>query len=242
MRKYKKELLDTGPDSLKTTSKKVVHKAGKFLGNQIADVVTKSNDDKIVKQEPVEEIIIPLEKRDEILNKLRKVLKKWNTIRYLNYWTIQLYQILRQKKWIEINGLSSGQYSGNKNIKFKTSTLRSDLCDYSDAYIVVKGRVTVRGNNVNIINKKLTFKKNAPFRSCVSKISNILIDNAEDFDILVPMYNLLEYSDNYSMTSGSLWNDYRDEINDDENENDNNNNNNNNKNNNNNRLNKNKIK
>ena len=74
MRKYKKELLDTGPDSLKTTSKKVVHKAGKFLGNQIADVVTKSNDDKIVKQEPVEEIIIPLEKRDEILNKLRKVL------------------------------------------------------------------------------------------------------------------------------------------------------------------------
>ena len=74
MRKYKKELLDTGPDSLKTTSKKVVHKAGKFLGNQIADVVTRSNDDKIVKQEPVEEIIIPLEKRDEILNKLRKVL------------------------------------------------------------------------------------------------------------------------------------------------------------------------
>ena len=74
MRKYKKELLHTGLDSLKTTSKKVVHKAGKFLGNQIADVVTKSNDDKIVKQEPVEEIIIPLEKRDEILNKLRKVL------------------------------------------------------------------------------------------------------------------------------------------------------------------------
>ena len=74
MRKYKKELLDTGLDSLKTTSKKVVHKAGEFLGNQIADVVTKSNDDKIVKQEPVEEIIIPLEKRDEILNKLRKVL------------------------------------------------------------------------------------------------------------------------------------------------------------------------
>ena len=74
MRKYKKELLDTGLDSLKTTSKKVVHKAGEFLGNQIADVVTKSNDDKIVKQEPVEEIIIPLEKRDEILNKLKKVL------------------------------------------------------------------------------------------------------------------------------------------------------------------------
>ena len=68
MRKYKKELLDTGLDSLKTTSKKVVHKAGEFLGNQIADVVTKSNDDKIVKQEPVEEIIIPPEERNKIRN------------------------------------------------------------------------------------------------------------------------------------------------------------------------------
>ena len=64
----------TGPNSLKTASKKVVHKAGEFLGNKIADAVTKSNDDNIEKQEPVEEILIPLEKRDEILNKLRKVL------------------------------------------------------------------------------------------------------------------------------------------------------------------------
>ena len=64
----------TGPNSLKTASKKVVHKAGEFLGNKIADAVTKSNDDNIEKQEPDEEILIPLEKRDEILNKLRKVL------------------------------------------------------------------------------------------------------------------------------------------------------------------------
>ena len=83
--------------------------------------------------------------------------------------------------------------------------LRSDLCDYSDAYIVVKGRISVRGtNDANKRNKKLTFKNNAPFRSCISKISNTFIDNAEDLDIVMPMYNMLEYSDNYSMKSGSL--------------------------------------
>ena len=73
-RKYKKQLLDTELDSLKTASKKVVHKTDKFLGNKIADVVTKPNDDKIVKQEPVKEIIIQPENRDEILNKLRQLL------------------------------------------------------------------------------------------------------------------------------------------------------------------------
>ena len=66
--------MDTGLDSLKTASKKVVHKVGEFLGNKIAGAVTKSNDEKIVKQEPVEEIVVSPEKRDEILNKLRKVL------------------------------------------------------------------------------------------------------------------------------------------------------------------------
>ena len=66
--------MDTGLDSLKTASKKVVHKAGEFIGDKIADIVTKSNDDNIDKQDPVEEIIIPPKKRDEILNKLRRVL------------------------------------------------------------------------------------------------------------------------------------------------------------------------
>ena len=70
--------------------------------------------------------------------------------------------------------------------------------------------------------KKLTFKNNAPFRSCISKINNTFIDSAEDLDIVMPMYNLLEYSDNYSMALRSLWNYYRDEINDDSNENVNN--------------------
>ena len=73
-KKYKKQLLDTGLDAVKTASEKAVHKAGEFLGHKIADTVTKSNGNKTVKQEPAEEIIIPLEKRDQILNKLRKVL------------------------------------------------------------------------------------------------------------------------------------------------------------------------
>ena len=103
--------------------------------------------------------------------------------------------------------------------------LRSDLWDYSDAYIVVNGRLSIRGtNNANRTNKKLTFKNNAPFRSCISKINSTFIDNAEDLDIVMPMYNLLEYSDNYTMTSGSFRNYYRDEVKDDKNENDNRNN------------------
>ena len=99
--------------------------------------------------------------------------------------------------------------------------LRSDICDYSDAYVIMKRRISVREtNDPNRINKKLTFKNNVPFRSCISKINNTFVENAEDLDIVMSMYNLLEYNDNYSMTSGSYWNYYRDKINDDENEND----------------------
>ena len=76
--------MDTGIDAVKIASKKVVLKAGEFLGNKVADPVTTSSDNKIKKQEPVEEIIIPLEKREEISNKLRNVLWKWNKMKYLN--------------------------------------------------------------------------------------------------------------------------------------------------------------
>ena len=100
--------------------------------------------------------------------------------------------------------------------------LRYDLCDYSDADIVVKGRVSVRGTNDAIKrNEKLNFRNDGSFRSHISKINNTFIDNAENLDIVMPMCNLLEYSDNYSMISGGLWNYYRDEVNDDKNENDN---------------------
>ena len=91
------------------------------------------------------------------------------------------------------------------NIRFKTPILRPDLCDYRHAYIVVKGRITVESTYpVNRENKNLTFKNIAPFRSCTSKINYTFIDNAEDLVIVMLMYNVLEYSDNCSMTSGKL--------------------------------------
>ena len=90
--------------------------------------------------------------------------------------------------------------------------LRSDLCDYSDAYIVVKGDITLEGDNdANKRNKNLAFKNNAPFINCISKINGVKIDNAEDLDVVMPMYNLLKYSKNCRKTTGSLRNYYKDE-------------------------------
>ena len=120
------------------------------------------------------------------------------------------------KKWIEVHdqsGSAEDRYKPSKQIRFKTSMLRSDLCDFSDAYIVVKGTITVTNPDNNPYDKKLAFKNNAPIVSCISKINNTLIDNAEDLDVIMPMYNLLEYSKKYSKTTGSFWNYYRDEPN-----------------------------
>ena len=121
----------------------------------------------------------------------------------------------------------------------KKLELRSDLCDYSEAYIVVEGNITVTRKtftandfeapnnteaNANATNnakntafgeRKLFFKNNAPFINCISKINGLKIDNAEDLDVVIPMYNLLEYCKNYRKTTGSLWNYYRDEPNSD---------------------------
>ena len=93
----------------------------------------------------------------------------------------------------------------------KLSMLKSDLCDYSDAYFVIKGTITVTYTKLGAYYKKLTFKNNAPFISCISKINNTLFDNAEDKDFVRSMYNLIEYTKSYSKTSGRLWNCYRDE-------------------------------
>ena len=125
----------------------------------------------------------------------------------------------RTKNWVEINDESRGTYAVNKQIKFKTSMLRSSLCDYSDAYILVKGNISVNntaadGAAANNTNKKVIFKNCAPFTNCISKINNTQIDNAEYIDIVMPMYNLIEYSDNYSKTSEGLWQYYKDEPND----------------------------
>ena len=84
--------------------------------------------------------------------------------------------------------------------------LRSDLCNFSDAYIVVKGVTTVTELENAKRNKSVAFKNNAPFINCISKINGVQIDNAEDLDVVTPMYNLLEYSKNYRKTTGSLWN------------------------------------
>ena len=86
--------------------------------------------------------------------------------------------------------------------------LRSDLCDFSDAYIVVKGTMTVTNPDNNAYDKKLAFKINAPFVSCILKINITLADNAEDLVVVMPMYNLLEYSKDYSKITGSFWNYY----------------------------------
>ena len=88
--------------------------------------------------------------------------------------------------------------------------LKSSLCDYSDAYILVKGAITVnntaaQGAAANNTNKKVIFKNCAPFTNCISEINNTQIDNAKDIDIVMPMYNLIEYSNNYAKITGSLW-------------------------------------
>ena len=116
----------------------------------------------------------------------------------------------RTKNWVEINDNIRGANSPNKHIRLKTAMLRYSLYDYSDAYILIKGNITVNNTAgasaaANNINEKVIFKNCSPFTNCISKINNTQIDNAEYIDIVMPMYNLIEYSDNYSKTSGSLW-------------------------------------
>ena len=120
-----------------------------------------------------------------------------------------------KKSWIEINDESHGVYNIASQIKFKTSMVRSSLCDYSDAYILVKGTITVPNTGTaaapNNRNKKVIFKNGAPFTGCISEINNKEIDHAKDIDVVILMYNLIEYSDSYLETSGRLWQYYSDE-------------------------------
>ena len=92
------------------------------------------------------------------------------------------------KKWVEVYDQSEKNYSPNKELRIKTSMLRSDLRNFSDASIVVEGEITLEGNNnANKQHKSLAFKNNTPFINCVSKINDIKIDNAEDIDVAMPM-------------------------------------------------------
>ena len=115
------------------------------------------------------------------------------------------------KKWVEIYDQSGGSYNIDKQIRLKTPILQSNLCDYSDEYVVAKGTISVEGaENRDKYNRNLVLKSNAPFISCISKINNALINNEKDLDVVMPIYNLLEYSKNYSKASGTLWNYYKD--------------------------------
>ena len=117
----------------------------------------------------------------------------------------------RTKNWVEINDDSRGTDNTNSQIKFKTSMLRSSLCDYSDAYILVSGTITVAaltagGENNNI---QVVFKNCAQFANYINEKNNTQIDNAKDSDAVMPLYNLMDYRDNYSKTSGCLSHYYR---------------------------------
>ena len=127
------------------------------------------------------------------------------------------------REYVRVNSLSN-TYNENKSIRFKTPMLRSNLCDYSDACILVKGTITVTApgvdNNADNIrdkrNRLLILKNNVPFVSCITRINGELIEDADDLDIVIPMYNLLEYSKNYRKNIGSLYNYYyRDELSND---------------------------
>ena len=116
------------------------------------------------------------------------------------------------RKWYVINDQNNTDYGeGNEDsttVKFETKVIKSNLCDYSDAYILVTGDITATGGNADT---SVAFKNCAPFTKCITHI-NDENDDADDLDIVMPMYNLIENSDNYSDTSGSLWQFKRDEL------------------------------
>ena len=114
----------------------------------------------------------------------------------------------RTKNWVEINYEPIGTRNVNSQIKFKTTMLKSSLCDYSDAYILVKVKITITGagndaaaRQVDERDKGVAFKNYTPLTNCISEINNTQIDNAKDIDIVMPMYNLIEDSD---LASGSV--------------------------------------
>ena len=117
--------------------------------------------------------------------------------------------IFATKKWYIIDSESNGNYLQNDEIKFLTRSIESRLCDYSDAYILVTGNITATPNNAAT---QVVFQNYAPFEKCRTEINKPFIDETDFINITMPMYNLIEYSDNYSDTSGSLLHFKRDEV------------------------------
>ena len=193
--KYSQKLFDhakrSAADALKTPSKRVVQKTAEatsdLIGNKIPDKITRvSKTSPLNNSETNEEEIL----RDHL---------------HLHS-TFHLHS--RKRSWVEITDESKGRYY-NSNIRFKKSMIRSSLCDYSNPRILVKGTITVpnttaAGVAVNNTNKKVIFKNCAPFTDCITEINNIQVDDAQKTDTVMPMYNLIEYSDAYLKKSGSF--------------------------------------
>ena len=110
------------------------------------------------------------------------------------------------KKWYVINDQNNADYGeGNEDsitVKFENKVIKSNLCDFSDAYILLTGNITAAGGDTNT---RVAFKNCVPFTKCITHINDEHVDNADSLDIIMSMYNLIEYSDNYSDSSGNLW-------------------------------------
>ena len=228
--------LSVGRDFAKIAGKKVLTKSaeatGDLIGNKIADRITKSARNKAQKEddrimEETQEIIIPPEKREQIIeiynysnyNTYKMEYNKINNLLLSEDNESEQLSKFVTREYVKVNSLLN-TYNENKSIRFKTPILRSNLCVYSDAYILVKGTITVTGNHPrDRQNRPFILKNNVPFISCITRINGELIEDADDLDIVMPMYNLLEYSKNYRKTVGSLYNYYRDELTTDGNDN-----------------------
>ena len=105
------------------------------------------------------------------------------------------------RKWNVVNDQSNANYDVGNEVIYNTEDLKSNLCNYSDVYILVNGDITVIAAPAT----QVSFKNCAPFTKCVTKIDGIAVDDAEDLDLIMLMYNLIEYNSNYSETTGSIW-------------------------------------
>ena len=205
--KYSQKLLNhakqSATDALKTISKRAIQKTaeatGDLTGCKIDDRISKVSK---TRQQNNSEIVTN-EHDKEILNE-RYIMEYQKIINLLNNTANQTTKF-RTENRVEINDNARGTSDKDSQIKFKTSLLKSSLCDYSDPYIVINGTITVAqqaGSNPNNVDKKVVFKNCAPFTDCISEINNAQIENGKDFDVVMSKYNLIEYSNNYSKTSG----------------------------------------
>ena len=218
-KKYSQKLLHSAQKStkeaIKTASKRGIQKpadaAGDLIGKKLADKITsisKTSSQKCFK-------IIAFKnrrKRSKIVNS--RIVECQKIVNLLGN-TLNQMSKFRAKSLIEINDQSRGEYNTNSNIRSKNTMMRSSFCNYSNAYILVKGKIAITGEGTDAAarqedarDKGIIFKNCAPFINCKSEINNTEIDNAKDIDIVMLMCNLIEYNDNYTI---SLWQYYKDE-------------------------------